>query len=231
MSNTSAVTKIQTMVGWTGDVETLSEEVRRFRIDHPHFDPDWSPTPRGIRYYATQDILSPPERTGRQAQYGYFHLIQLLAARALIAAGLKLSEVKDRLQGAKEDDFLKYIERRLADAAAAREGIAADPLLADASLARSDDRKKALAEVMRRLEPDPKKTRPRPVFKTMTRLAITEWCHLLMGRKELRNLTPEQARDIGFAVAAALMDPDIRRGAGGTSTEDGSESGDPLHED
>jgi len=218
------------MSGWTGDVEALSQQIERFQADHPHFDPDWSPTPRVIRYYATQDILSPPERTGRQAQYGYFHLVQLLAARALIAAGIKLGEVKDRLQGAKEDDFLKYIERRLLDAASARDGIAVDPLLADTSLARSGDRKKALAEAMRRLEPDPEKTRPRPVFKTMTRLAITEWCHLLMGRKELRRLTPEQARDIGFAVAATLMDPDIRRGAGGAATEDGSESRDPLNE-
>ena len=64
------------MSDWTGDVEALSQQIERFQADHPHFDPDWSPTPRVIRYYATQDILSPPERTGRQAQYGYFHLVQ-----------------------------------------------------------------------------------------------------------------------------------------------------------
>jgi DNA-binding transcriptional MerR regulator len=218
MSVETTVNHLRALSAWTGNVEALSQEAERFQAENPHFDPGWQPTPRVIRYYATQDILTPPERTGREANYRFFHLAQLLAARALIAAGIKLSEVKDRLQGAREEDFLKFIMRRLLDTAATRQGVVADPLLSEDTFAGANDRRRALKEVMRRI--DPETTWDRPVFKTMTRLAVTSWCHILIGRQQLRGLTAEQARDIGFAVAAALMDTEIRRGAGGQPLDD-----------
>jgi DNA-binding transcriptional MerR regulator len=218
MITETTINRLRGLSGWTGNVEALGREAVLFLAENPHFDPGWQPTPRVIRYYATQDVLTPPERTGRESKYCFFHLAELLAARALIAAGIKLNEVKDRLQGAKEEDFLKFIMRRLLDTAAARQGVVADPLLSEDTFATSKDRKQALKEVMRRLDPATKWDRP--VFKTMTRLAVTRWCHVLIGRQELRCLTADQARDIGFAVTAALMDTEVRRGAGADPLDD-----------
>lgn len=42
---------------------------------------------RLIRYYATQGMLDEPEKSGRNAQYTYQHLLQVVVVRRLLAEG------------------------------------------------------------------------------------------------------------------------------------------------
>jgi DNA-binding transcriptional MerR regulator len=42
---------------------------------------------RLIRYYTTQGMLNEPEKTGRNAQYTYRHLLQVIVVRRLLAEG------------------------------------------------------------------------------------------------------------------------------------------------
>lgn len=216
MMKTDATDYLRERPTWEGGIDALCDEAVHFLSRYPHFDPDWSPTARLVRSYATQRIISLPERVGRDARYRYSHLIELLSARALIAGGLRLEKVQETLGGTTQEERLAIIERRLLDVAAIRTEIASpfpvDEATADSVLASPADRTRVLAEVMQRLDPDA--GRRRPLLKTMARLSVTRWCHLLIGREELKRLNPQQARDIGFAVAAALMDPDIRRRAG-----------------
>jgi hypothetical protein len=51
-----------------------------------------------------------------------------------------------------------------------------------------------------------------PVPEQLTRLAITDWCALLIDTDRLRGLSLDEADDIGRAIAAALSDPRIRKG-------------------
>ena len=51
-----------------------------------------------------------------------------------------------------------------------------------------------------------------PVAEQLTRLAITDWCWLLVDSERLRTLSLDDADDIGRAIAAALSDPRIRKG-------------------
>jgi DNA-binding transcriptional MerR regulator len=44
-------------------------------------------TPRLVRHYTTQSMLDEPRRQGREARYGYRHLLQVLLLRRLLAAG------------------------------------------------------------------------------------------------------------------------------------------------
>lgn len=50
---------------------------------------------RLIRYYVTEGLLSRPTRIGRDAEYGYKHLLQFLASRSLMEEGYPMQKVAD----------------------------------------------------------------------------------------------------------------------------------------
>lgn len=50
---------------------------------------------RLIRYYVTEGLLSRPIRIGRDAEYGYKHLLQFLASRSLMEEGYPMQKVAD----------------------------------------------------------------------------------------------------------------------------------------
>lgn len=59
------------------------------------------PDERTLRYYQSLGVLDRPTRyDGRQAVYGYRHLLQALAVKALQAQGLSLAQVQRSLAGA-----------------------------------------------------------------------------------------------------------------------------------
>jgi DNA-binding transcriptional MerR regulator len=55
-------------------------------------DPDKT-NERLVRYYASEGIIDRPDRVGRDAAYGYRHLLQLLTARRMLQAGTALSVI------------------------------------------------------------------------------------------------------------------------------------------
>lgn len=79
-----------------------------------------APDARTVRYYTTLGLLDRPRIESRQAHYGSRHLLQLLAVKALQAAGLPLAEIQQRLYGRSDPELEKMVallsERRTADA-------------------------------------------------------------------------------------------------------------------
>ena len=55
-------------------------------------DPDKT-NERLVRYYVSEGIVDRPDRVGRDAAYGYRHLLQLLTARRMLQAGTALSVI------------------------------------------------------------------------------------------------------------------------------------------
>ncbi len=55
-------------------------------------DPDKT-NERLVRYYVAEGVIDRPERQGREATYGFRHLLQLLSARRMIEAGMSLSVI------------------------------------------------------------------------------------------------------------------------------------------
>lgn len=55
-------------------------------------------TPRTVRYYIAQGLLSSPGRLGAGTRYGSEHLDRLRLIRRLQDEGLSLSEIRDRLE-------------------------------------------------------------------------------------------------------------------------------------
>lgn len=48
---------------------------------------------RIVRYYVAEGLVDRPERIGRDAQYGYKHLLQFLAGRFLVESGFPMQKV------------------------------------------------------------------------------------------------------------------------------------------
>ena len=48
---------------------------------------------RLVRYYVAEGLVDRPKRVGRDAEYGYLHLLQLLAGRFLVDAGFPMQKV------------------------------------------------------------------------------------------------------------------------------------------
>lgn len=55
--------------------------------------------PRLVRHYTTQGLLDKPRRQGREARYGYRHLLQLLVLRRLLTEGYSASSITGLIAG------------------------------------------------------------------------------------------------------------------------------------
>jgi len=74
-----AVNRQVAQAGWSPDDERVAAQLDA----------------RTVRYYQTLGLVSRPERyDGRRARYGYGHLLQLVALKALQAQGLSLEQIR-----------------------------------------------------------------------------------------------------------------------------------------
>ncbi len=74
---------------------------------------------RTVRYYQSTGLVDRPLRyEGRTALYGYRHLLQVLATKALQGAGYKLSQVQASLAGVPTGELEAAVARALGEAAA-----------------------------------------------------------------------------------------------------------------
>lgn len=211
---------------WEGTIEDLAALAAKVlpllgRRDIP------PPNVRLIRDYAQRGILSPIDRRGKEGYYGFQHLKELVAARVLVNEGVPLAKIAEQFE---RDRDIVIITLGLPDAAAPAPPNAARarwqalrdtappaarvPLREPASTAfmrrtlEGAGQRMDLQHTLRRLGA----STTEPVAEQLTRLAITDWCWLLVDSERLRTLSLDDADDIGRAIAAALSDPRIRKG-------------------
>lgn len=72
---------------------------------------------RLVRYYVTEGVLDRPERVGRDAAYGFRHLLQLLTARRMADAGITLAAVAHHNRAATTKSLEEGLARPLPTAA------------------------------------------------------------------------------------------------------------------
>jgi DNA-binding transcriptional MerR regulator len=88
--------------------ELVVEAARRCATVAPPADARVTPAAdeRTLRYYQSTGILDRPLRhDGRQAVYGYRHLLQVVAVKALQSQGLSLAQVAAALRGASTEEL------------------------------------------------------------------------------------------------------------------------------
>jgi hypothetical protein len=189
---------------------------------------------RLVRDYAQRDILSRPERQGKEAVYGWRHLVELLAARALLADGWPLAKISEHFAITPLEGLLALIPGQARGGSAVEtarrireqtQGRRRDPdafALSAQSAPPMMARQAALPELLastqlfatrtsRRAELDAAMQQlgrggARPDYAALTRIALDEDIQLLAATERLRSLTLEEADAIGRAVTAAIVD-------------------------
>lgn len=184
------------------------------------------PNVRLIRDYAQRGILSPIDRRGKEGYYGFQHLKELVAARILVNEGVPLAKIAEQFE---RDRDIVIVTLGLPTAApeqanvararwqALRESASPKGVAQRGEAASTTFMRRALEDAGERL--DLQRTLRRlgaaqgePITEQLTRLAITDWCSLLIDTDRLRGLSLEEADDIGRAITTALSDPRIRKG-------------------
>jgi len=64
---------------------------------------------RTIRYYVTEGLVDKPLRIGRDAEYGYRHLMQFLASRYLVGEGYPMAKVAPYISSKKLDELENFL--------------------------------------------------------------------------------------------------------------------------
>ena len=169
---------------------------------------------RLVRDYAQREILARPERLGKEAIYTWRHLVELVAARALVADGWPLAKVTQHFALTPLEDLLLLVPgqgrpnpaltaaRRIRESTLAGGKVsepAAPPLQ---RLASQRQRRADLMFSMKQLTGE--STQPRAT--QMTRIALDEDIHLLIQTDRLRNLGLDGADAVGRAITASIID-------------------------
>ena len=170
---------------------------------------------RLVRDYAQREILARPERLGKEAIYTWRHLVELVAARALVADGWPLAKVTQHFALTPLEDLLLLVPgqgrpnpaltaaRRIRESTLAsgeaRES-AAPPSLQ--RLASQRQRRADLMFSMKQLTGE--STQPRAT--QLTRIALDDDIHLLIETDRLRNLGLDGADAVGRAITASIID-------------------------
>jgi len=94
---------------WTGNAEALGKLVKFWLRKKNIGDLSFEPNERLVRDYVTRSILSRPERSGKEAIYGFKQLVQFIACRAMIEDGWPLSKISEDFQISSINEIINLI--------------------------------------------------------------------------------------------------------------------------
>ncbi len=214
---------------WQGNAEALARHALEWMRIKRIGDPSFEPNERLVRDYVARGILSKPERKGKEAIFGFEQLAQFLACRAVIDEGWPLSTISKEffvssladiiglIPGeSSQEDALSLIENFKADALSDRALSAPKKPNIMASMSSNDEgdipnflsrrresyeTKANIKEVLRRLGSDLNNV----IREDFTSYQLASWLVLLMDRDKAKDITRQEAEDIGRGITAALL--------------------------
>lgn len=221
------------MTSWEGSAEELADIAKSLLQACGVLDEGDDLTVRLIRDYVSRNILRRPDRRGKEAVYSYRNLLEVVAARVLVADGWPLAKIAEHFAFSSDEDLIALIPGQEGGNQAlklARSFIAREPKAADSTRAmrrgaqasqssletRMSFRERAarvtslqteLREAMDRLGLPPDK----PPMEQVTLIAVAPWCQLIIETARLKTLTAEDAEVIGRAITASLLSPSLRK--------------------
>lgn len=214
---------------WQGNAEALARHALDWMRIKRIGDPSFEPNERLVRDYVARGILSKPERKGKEAIFGFEQLAQFLACRAVIDDGWPLSKISEDFRvssmteilnlipgEASQDDALSLVENFKADALFDSAASTLKRTKIMASMSSNEDggipsfsrrrresfeTKADIKEVLRRLGSDFGNV----IREDFTAYQLASWLVLLMDRDKARDITRQEAEDIGRGITAALL--------------------------
>jgi len=227
---------------WRGTAAELAEQCNQLL---PHIglaEEVGTANERLVRHYVQVEILTAPDREGREALFGARQIAEFLAARRLIHDGWSLSKIAELIKTAGPEGFIQLMpadrapttaERALAgfrspapQRSAPPTGSAADsgPRVARdfaASYAAEPPSSAPLLQAhdisRRRLDLQRNLTAlgnasGTPHRHRTIRLSLTPWCHVYVDARELSRMPADTPEILGNALTQALHEERIRKG-------------------
>ena len=209
---------------WQGNLESLVTTAERVFSD---FDltSDGEINVRMVRDYIQRGILGAVDKAGRELEFNYEHLLKLVLARVLLQDGWSLRKIAEHFNFSElrelEELFPSNDNPALSAVKRLRSSVKfseppemsmsmPSPPRFDISkrVAKRTSIQQEMKQALRKLGlPE-----DGPATEELTLLAIAPWFQILMEKRRMKSLTPEDAKDLGSAVTASLTQLILKRG-------------------
>jgi len=183
---------------WEGAASALAEVAAQ--IFSSLGSEDAQLTERLVRYYAQSGVLEKPRRDGREAQYGFRQILQLVVARKLATDGWPLAKIAEYTAQSDEKALMDLIPRNLAqETSTGDQATNFSPILSH-----------SIQKVRHRLILEQQLKSLGNVEGIVARsecceFDITPWCKLQLNKIHLGQMTPKMAQQLGEAITAVLL--------------------------
>ena len=219
---------------WQGNLESL---VTTAELVFSDFDltSDGEINVRMVRDYIQRGILGAVDKAGRELEFNYENLLKLVLARVLLRDGWSLRKIAEHfnfselreleeLFPSNDNPALSAVKRlrssvKLSEPPEMSMSMPSPPRLSTPKpslprfgiskrVARQTSIQQEMRQALRKLGlPE-----DGPATEELTLLAIAPWFQILMEKRRMKTLTPEDAKDLGSAVTASLTQLILKRG-------------------
>ena len=219
---------------WQGNLESL---VTTAELVFSDFDltSDGEINVRMVRDYIQRGILGAVDKAGRELEFNYEHLLKLVLARVLLSDGWSLRKIAEHFNFSElrelEELFPSNDNPALSAVKRLRSSVkfseppemsmsmpspprpsTPKPSLPRFGISKRVARQTSIQQEMRQAFRKLGLPEDGPATEELTLLAIAPWFQILMEKRRMKSLTPEDAKDLGSAVTASLTQLILKRG-------------------
>lgn len=219
---------------WQGNLESL---VTTAELVFSDFDltSDGEINVRMVRDYIQRGILGAVDKAGRELEFNYEHLLKLVLARVLLSDGWSLRKIAEHfnfselreleeLFPSNDNPALSAVKRLRSSVkfseppemsmsmASPPSPSTPKPSLPRFGISKRVARQTSIQQEMRQALRKLGLPEDGPATEELTLLAIAPWFQILMEKRRMKTLTPEDAKDLGSAVTASLTQLILKRG-------------------
>ena len=214
---------LEKLKDWRGNLETLIERAEQISSELELRDTT-EISVRMVRDYIQRGILGDVDRSGRELEFNYLHLLKLILSRVLLNDGWSLKKIGEHFEltdtkdledliPSKDNSALSAIKRlrssvRSGTVKSSRKTAQGSAYSVSREAAKRTTIQHEMKSALRKLGlPE-----DGPATEEITLLAITPWFQALLQKDRLRTLTLEEAEEVGQAVSASLTQLILKRG-------------------
>ena len=214
---------LEQLKDWRGNLEKLIEQAEKVSSELELKD-NTEISVRMVRDYIQRGILRNVDRSGRELEFSYQHLLKLVLSRVLLSDGWSLKKIGEHFELTNTQDLedlmpkqgnpaLSAIKRLRSSVDGTATRMSREPAPNAAySVSRQAAKRTSIQHEMKSALRKLGLPEDGPATEEITLLAITPWFQALLQKDRLRTLTLEEAEEVGQAVSASLTQLILRRG-------------------
>ena len=214
---------LEKLKNWRGNLDGLIEQAEKVSSGFQLKDTT-EISVRMVRDYIQRGILGDIDRSGRELEFNYSHLLRLVLSRVLLNDGWSLKKIGEHFEFTKVRDLEQLLPKTGNTALSAIKRLRSSVDTAKPRMSReaNEDRKYEVSRQAARRTSIHQEMRSAlrkiglpedgPATEEITLIAITPWFQALLQKDRIRSLTLEEADEIGKAVSASLTKIILKRG-------------------